>query len=66
MNQQDGDEKMLIPTPAVVAAYLATIPKGEPRTMPPMSEDWGALTAGIVLRIAAMRAWQQCQSEEHD
>ena len=64
-------EKMLIPTPAVVAAYVADIPPGEFRTMPRMREDLAAahhadftcpLTAGIFLRIAAEHAWEQHQN----
>lgn len=64
-------EKMLIPTPAVVAAYVETIPKGESRTAPQMREDLAAahradftcpLTAGIFLRIAAELAWEQHQN----
>jgi hypothetical protein len=64
-------EKMLIPTPAVVAAYVETIPKGESRTVPQMREDLAAahradftcpLTAGIFLRIAAELAWEQHQN----
>jgi hypothetical protein len=35
-------EKMLIPTPAAVAAYVETIPKGESRTAPQMREDLAA------------------------
>lgn len=63
-------EKMLIPTPAVVAAYVESIPQGEVRTMPQLREDLAAaygaeftcpLTAGIFLRIAAERAWEQHQ-----
>ncbi len=55
-------EKMLIPTPAVVAAYVAHIPPSESRTMPQLREDLAAthladftcpLTAGIFLRIAS-------------
>lgn len=66
----EGD-KMLIPTPAVVAAYVETIPKGESRTMPQMREDLAEahradftcpLTAGIFLRIAAELAWEQHQN----
>lgn len=62
---------MLIPTPAVVAAYVANIPKGESRTMPQMREDLAAahradftcpLTAGIFLRIASELAWEQHQN----
>ncbi len=61
---------MLLPTPAVVAAYVARIPKGESRTMPKMREDLAVahqadftcpLTAGIFLRIAAELAWEQHQ-----
>lgn len=61
---------MLIPTPAVVAAYVESIPKGESLTMPQLREDLAAahgadftcpLTAGIFLRIAAERAWEQYQ-----
>jgi hypothetical protein len=61
-------EKMLIPTPAVVVAYVAKIPQGESRTMPQMREDLAAahhadftcpLTAGIFLRIASELAWEQ-------
>ncbi|MBB5035697.1 hypothetical protein [Prosthecobacter vanneervenii] len=64
-------EKMLIPTPAVVAAYVAEIPPGESRTMPQMREDLAAahradftcpLTAGIFLRIASELAWEQHQN----
>lgn len=64
-------KKMLIPTPAVVAAYVEAIPKGESRTMSQMREDLAAahradftcpLTAGIFLRIAAELAWEQHQS----
>lgn len=63
--------RMLIPTPAVVAAYVATIPAGETRTMPQLREDLAAahradftcpLTTGIFLRIAAERAWEQHQT----
>lgn len=63
-------EKMLIPTPAVVAAYVAKIPAGECRTMPQLREDLAAahradftcpLTAGIFLRIASELAWEQHQ-----
>lgn len=66
----EGD-KMLIPTPALVAAYVATIPKGESRTMPQMRDDLAAenradftcpLTAGIFLRVAAELAWEQHQA----
>lgn len=62
---------MLIPTPAVVAAYVAEIPPGESRTMPQMREDLAAahradftcpLTAGIFLRIASELAWEQHQN----
>lgn len=64
-------EKMLIATPAVVAAYVATIPKGESRTMPQLRDDLAAahradftcpLTAGIFLRITAELAWEQHQN----
>jgi len=64
-------EKMLIPTPAVVAAYVANIPPGESRTMPQLREDLAAahhadftcpLTAGIFLRIASELAWEQHQN----
>ncbi|MHB1079197.1 MAG: hypothetical protein ACYC67_07325 [Prosthecobacter sp.] len=64
-------EKMLIPTPALVAAYVAQIPPGESRTMPQMREDLAAahhadftcpLTAGIFLRIASEFAWEQHQN----
>lgn len=64
-------EKMLIPTPAVVAAYVAQIPPGESRTMPQLREDLAAahhadftcpLTAGIFLRIASELAWEQHQN----
>jgi hypothetical protein len=64
-------EKMLVPTPAVVAAYLANIPPGESRTVPQMREDLAAahradftcpLTAGIFLRIASELAWEQHQN----
>ncbi len=66
----EGD-KMLIPTPALVAAYVATIPKGESRTMPQMRDGLAAenradftypLTAGIFMRIAAELAWEQHQA----
>ncbi len=62
---------MLIPTPAVVAAYVAQIPPGESRTVPQMREDLAAahhadftypLTAGIFLRIASELAWEQYQN----
>ena len=62
---------MLIPTPALVAAYVATIPKGESRTMPQMRDDLAAenradftcpLTAGIFLRVVAELAWEQHQA----
>jgi hypothetical protein len=65
----EGD-KMLIPTPAVVAAYVEAIPQGESRTVPQMREDLAAahradftcpLTAGIFLRVAAELAWEQHQ-----
>ena len=64
-------EKMLIPTPAVVAEYVKTIPKGESRTMPQLRADLAEahhadftcpLTAGIFLRIASELAWEQHQS----
>ena len=64
-------DRMLIPTPATVAAYIAAIPKGESRTMPQMRDDLAAenradftcpLTAGIFLRIAAELAWEQHQA----
>ena len=64
-------EKMLIPTPAVVAAYVAQIPPGESRTMPQLRDDLAAahqadftcpLTAGIFLRIASELAWEQHQN----
>jgi hypothetical protein len=66
----EGDQ-MLIPTPALVAAYVEAIPKGESRTVPQMREDLAAahradftcpLTAGIFLRIAAELAWEQHQN----
>ena len=66
----EGD-KMLIPTPVVVAAYVESIPKGESRTMPQMREELAAthradftcpLTAGIFLRIAGELAWEQHQA----
>ncbi|MBN8422014.1 MAG: hypothetical protein J0L73_24070 [Verrucomicrobia bacterium] len=62
---------MLIPTPAVVAAYVAKIPPGESRTMRQLREDLAAahradftcpLTAGIFLRIASELAWEQHQN----
>lgn len=62
---------MLIPTPALVAAYAESIPKGESRTMPQMRDDLAAahradftcpLTAGIFLRIASELAWEQHQN----
>ncbi|MBL9133622.1 MAG: hypothetical protein JNG86_20600 [Verrucomicrobiaceae bacterium] len=65
---QEPGARMLIPTPAAVAAYVETIPKGEMRTMPQLRDDLAAahradftcpLTAGIFLRIAAERAWEQ-------
>lgn len=64
-------EMMLIPTPAVVAAYVESIPKGESRTMPQLREALAAthradftcpLTAGIFLRIASEHAWEQHQN----
>jgi hypothetical protein len=67
---QEG-EKMLIPTPALVAAYMQSIPAGESRTVPQMRDDLAAahranftcpLTSGIFLRIAAELAWEQHQS----
>lgn len=68
--QQPGSS-MLIPTPAVVAAYVETIPQGESRSMPRLREDLAEahravftcpLTAGIFLRIAAERAWELHQA----
>ena len=62
---------MLIPTSAVVAAYVAKIPLGESRTMTQLRADLAAahsadftcpLTAGIFLRIAAELAWEQHQN----
>lgn len=67
----DAGEKMLIATPAVVAAYVSAVPRGESRSMPQMREDLAAahradftcpLTAGIFLRIAAELAWEQHQA----
>lgn len=64
---QEPGARMLIPTPAVIAAYVESIPEGESRSMPRLREDLAAahkadftcpLTAGIFLRIAAERAWE--------
>ena len=61
---------MLIATPATIAAYVETIPRGESRTMTRMREDLAEahradftcpLTAGIFLRIASELAWEQHQ-----
>lgn len=62
---------MLIPTPAVVAAYVAKIPPGASRTMPQMRADLAdthhadftcPLTASIFLRVASELAWEQHQN----
>ena len=64
---QEPGVRMLIPTPAVVAAYVESIPEGESRSMPQLRDDLAVahkadftcpLTAGIFLRIAAERAWE--------
>ncbi|MES2595518.1 MAG: hypothetical protein V4662_09290 [Verrucomicrobiota bacterium] len=62
--------QMLIPTPAIVAAYVQSIPEGESRTVPQMREALAKahqvdftcpLTAGIFLRTAAELSWEQHQ-----
>lgn len=67
----DAGARMLIATPAVVAAYVEAIPRGESRTMPQMREELAEahradfacpLTTGIFLRIASELAWEQHQA----
>jgi len=62
---------MLIPTPAMLAAYVEGIPAGESRSMPCLRDELAAanradftcpLTTGIFLRIAAERAWELHQA----
>ncbi len=61
-------EKMLIPTPQIVDAYIRTIPKGKESTMAQMRKDLAAeyhadktcpLTSGIFLRIVAEAAHEE-------
>jgi hypothetical protein len=61
-------EKMLIPTPQIVDAYIRNIPKGKETTMAQMRKDLAAeyhadktcpLTSGIFLRIVAEAAHEE-------
>lgn len=63
-------EKMLIPTPQLVDAYIRSIPKGKETTMAQMRKDLAVeyhadktcpLTSGIFLRIVAEAAHEEMQ-----
>ncbi len=64
----EAGEKMLIPTPQIVDAYIRTIPQGKETTMAQMRKDLAAeyhadktcpLTSGIFLRIVAEAAHEE-------
>ena len=64
----EAGEKMLIPTPKIVDAYIRQIPKGKETTMAQMRKDLAAeyhahktcpLTSGIFLRIVAEAAHEE-------
>lgn len=64
----EAGEKMLIPTPQIVDAYIRAIPKGKESTMAQMRIDLAAeyhadktcpLTSGIFLRIVAEAAHEE-------
>lgn len=66
----EAGEKMLIPTPQLVDAYIRNIPKGKETTMAQMRKDLAAeyhadktcpLTSGIFLRIVAEAAHEEMQ-----
>ncbi len=61
-------DKMLVPTPQIVDAYIRTIPKGKETTMAQMRKDLASeyhadktcpLTSGIFLRIVAEAAHEE-------
>ncbi len=63
-------EKMLVPTPEIVDAYVREIPKGIETTMTQMRKDLAAefnadntcpLTSGIFIRIVAEAAYEEYQ-----
>jgi len=64
----EAGEKMLIPTPQLVDAYIRSIPKGKETTMAQMRKDLAAeyhadktcpLASGIFLRIVAEAAHEE-------
>lgn len=66
----EAGEKMLIPTPQLVDAYIRSIPKGKETTMAQMRKDLAVeyhadktcpLTSGIFLRIVAEAAHEEMQ-----
>ncbi len=61
-------QKMLIPTPKIVDAYIRQIPSGQQTTIPTIRKDLAAkfdavmtcpITTGIFVRIAAEAAYEQ-------
>ncbi len=63
-------QKMLIPSPSQIDAYLRAIPLGESRDVPTMRRELAArsgadvtcpVTTGIFLRILAEAAWEEMQ-----
>lgn len=63
-------EKMLVPTPTIVDAYVREIPKGKEITITQMRKDLAAeyyahntcpLTSGILIRIVAEAAYEEYQ-----
>jgi hypothetical protein len=63
-------QKMLIPTPLIVDAYIRQIPPGQQTTIPTIRKDLAAqfgadatcpITTGIFVRIAAEAAYEEFQ-----
>ena len=68
-------ERMLIPTPALVDAYIRQIPKGKTSSLTAMRHDLAAdhradvccpVTSGIFVRIAAEAAWEELQAGKRE
>lgn len=66
----EAGEKLLIPTPKIIDAYVRQIPKGKETTMAQMRKDLAAeyhahktcpLTSGIFLRIIAEAAHEELE-----